>query len=73
MATDEETKTAKTCSRCGGRAMYLPDAVVPGDPVAPRGSRRATAHAQPAWQCLSCGHLEPEERRAARTAQRQGT
>jgi hypothetical protein len=69
----DESKGIRKCPRCGGQAMYWPDAIVPGDPVAPRGSRRASAHAQPAWQCLSCGCLEPEERRAARTAQRQST
>jgi len=53
--------------------VYRPDAIVPGDPAAPRGSRRAMAHAQPAWACLYCGHLEPEERRAARIAERQNT
>jgi len=63
-------ETSKTCPRCGGRAFYWNTAIVPGNPLAPRGSRGAAAHMQPAWQCLSCGHLEPEERRA-RMAQRQ--
>jgi ribosomal protein L37E len=62
----------KTCRRCGGQALYWPDAIVPGDPVAPRGSRRAVAHHQPAWLCVSCGHLEAEERRVVRSAERQG-
>ena len=67
---DDERTQAKACERCGGRAFYWIDAIVPGNPLAPRGSRSATPHVQPAWQCLSCGHLEPEERRA-RMADRQ--
>ena len=51
--------------------FYWPEAVVPGDPAAPRGSRRAVAHPQPAWACMSCGYLQPEERRIVRSAQRQ--
>src|ERR671919_502022 len=62
MASDE-SKGVRKCPRCGGQTMYWPDAIVPGDPVAPRGSRRAVAHHQPAWLCVSCGHLEAEERR----------
>jgi hypothetical protein len=52
--------------------FHCPDAIVPGDPVAPRGSRRAVAHHQPAWSCVSCGHLEAEERRLVRSPERQG-
>ena len=59
-----EDATAKDCIRCGGRALYSVSAVVPGDPMAPSRSRRAIAHEQPAWTCLSCGHLEPHERRS---------
>ncbi|MGH9350259.1 MAG: hypothetical protein ACRD26_23645, partial [Vicinamibacterales bacterium] len=68
----DETREAKTCPRCGGPAVYQPEATVPGDPLAPRGSRRAAAHPQPAWACFVCGYLEPEERRTARIPQRQG-
>jgi hypothetical protein len=69
MATtrDKARTETKTCVRCGGRALYWDDAIVPGNPAAPRGSRSGKAHLQPAWQCLSCGHLEPEERRVRST------
>jgi hypothetical protein len=67
---DERSDTTKACPRCGGRAFYWSTAIVPGNPAAPRGSRGGVAHMQPAWQCLSCGHLDPEERRL-RMAQRQ--
>lgn len=70
---DEASRETKACARCGGPAAYRPDAIVPGDPAAPRGSRRAAAHAQPAWECITCGAIEAEERRAARILQRQGT
>jgi ribosomal protein L37E len=63
--TDDARNEIRTCARCGGRAFYYDSAIVPGNPAAPRGSRGATAHVQPAWQCLSCGYLEPEERRAS--------
>jgi ribosomal protein S27AE len=63
----------KHCPRCGGTAIYWPEAIVPGDPMAPRGSRRSAAHHQPAWVCLSCGHLQSEERRGTRIAERQPT
>lgn len=53
----------KECSRCGGQSVYWPTAVVMGSLVAPRAGRRVTAHHQPAWSCLSCGHVEPQERR----------
>ena len=69
--SNASTQDVKACRRCGGQALYWRDAIVPGDPVAPRGSRRAIAHQQPAWVCVSCGQLEPEERRAVRRAQRQ--
>jgi hypothetical protein len=68
---DDERIQTKTCARCGGRAFYWNAAIVPGNPAAPRGRRSALPHVQPAWQCLSCGYLEPEERRA-RLAHRQG-
>jgi ribosomal protein L37E len=61
---DDPTKPSKPCARCGGNAFYWRQAVVPGDPVAPRGSRRGESHYQPAWQCLNCGYLEPDERRS---------
>jgi hypothetical protein len=54
----------KDCLRCGGRALYWRTAMVPGDPLAPRGSGRALAHEQPAWTCINCGHLDAHERRA---------
>jgi hypothetical protein len=59
-ATDE----VKDCCRCGGRAFFWKTAIVPGDPLAPRGSNRSTAHYQPAWTCINCGYIEPQERRA---------
>jgi ribosomal protein S27AE len=71
--SDAHAQDVKRCPRCEGQTFYWPDAIVPGDPVAPRGSRRAVAHHQPAWSCVACGHLEPEERRAARSAERQAT
>ena len=71
MVSDANRET-RSCARCGGRALYSPDAIVPGDPAAPRGSRRAEAHPQPAWTCVSCGYVEPEERRASRMPLRQG-
>ena len=61
---DENTESTKTCEICGGHAFYWHTAIVPGDPDAPRGSRRGQPHFQPAWKCLDCGHLEPHERRA---------
>jgi ribosomal protein S27AE len=70
--SSEQTETVKSCPRCGGDVFHCPDAIVPGDPVAPRGSRRAVAHHQPAWSCVSCGHLEAEERRLVRSPERQG-
>ncbi len=70
MRNDTRKSDTKTCARCGGRAFYSKAAIVPGNPAARRGSRGAAAHVQPAWQCLSCGYLEPEERRAS-IAQRQ--
>lgn len=73
MAAEDPRTVTKTCTRCGGRAIYQPDAIVPGNPIAPRGSRQAEAHPQPAWQCMSCGYLEPQERRASRISQRQDT
>jgi ribosomal protein S27AE len=71
--SNASTHDVKTCSRCGGPVFYSPDAIVPGDPTAPHGSHRSIAHHQPAWVCVSCGHVEPEERRAARIAERQAT
>jgi hypothetical protein len=62
MSTSNEP-AAKECRRCGGRASYLPAATVPGDPMAPPRSHRASAHQQPAWTCLNCGYIEPHERR----------
>lgn len=67
----ESAKDVRQCPRCGAPSAYAPDAVVPGDPSAPRGSRRGVAHSQPAWACIACGYLEPEERRAVRHVQRQ--
>ena len=60
---DTNTHAVKDCCRCGGRTFYWPTAIVPGDPRAPRGSHRGTAHYQPAWTCINCGHIEPYERR----------
>ena len=57
------THSVKDCSRCGGRAVYWETAIVPGDPRAPRGSNRGTAHYQPAWTCINCGFVEPRDRR----------
>jgi hypothetical protein len=68
----EHDDHAKPCARCGGRAVYWQDAIVPGNPLAPRGSRTASAQPRPAWHCLACGHLEPEERRARQLTQRTG-
>jgi len=56
----------KECTRCGGRALYWPNSIIPGDPRAPRGSNRAVAHYQPAWTCVNCGFVEPRERRVPR-------
>ena len=61
---DSTEHAVKDCSRCGGRAVYVESALVPGDPAAPRGSHRGVAHQQPAWRCINCGHVEPQERRA---------
>ena len=61
---DHHSHEKRTCALCGGHAFYWDTAVVPGDPGAPRGSRRGQPHVQPAWKCLDCGHLEPHERRA---------
>lgn len=69
---EQDTGATKICSRCGGRAFYWRTAIVPGDPLAPRGSRRGEAHYQPAWQCLNCGYLEPQERRARPAAAADG-
>jgi ribosomal protein L37E len=69
---DDDANGTKTCERCGGRAFYWDSAIVPGNPTARRGSRAAVAHAQPAWQCLSCGHIEPRERRASMAQRRAG-
>lgn len=63
MPESESRTNARECSRCGGTAMYWKTAIIPGDEFAPAGSNRAFAHAQPAWICLDCGHLEPHERR----------
>jgi hypothetical protein len=60
---DGRTDAVKDCCRCGGRAFYWDAAIIPGDPLAPRGSHRGTAHYQPAWTCINCGHVEPQERR----------
>jgi hypothetical protein len=68
---DDEREEAKACERCGGRAVYRPTAIVPGNPLAPRGSRSAESHPQPAWQCIECGHLVPHDRRVSRSAARQ--
>jgi hypothetical protein len=61
---DDQNPRTKDCPRCGGRALYWRNAIVPGDPLVPRGSSRAIAHPQPAWTCISCGHMDPHERRA---------
>jgi hypothetical protein len=53
----------RMCSLCRGTAIFWRTAIIPGDAHAPRSSNRALAHAQPAWVCLECGHLEPHERR----------
>lgn len=58
---------ARLCFRCGGRAFYWRTAVIPGDPYAPRGSNRAAPRYQPAWTCITCGNVEPHERRARPT------
>jgi hypothetical protein len=58
-----EDQSTKDCARCGGRAFYWQTAVIPGDPMAPPRSSRATPHQQPAWTCLTCGYIEPHERR----------
>lgn len=63
---EEDSTQTRICARCGGRAFYSSSAVVPGDPVAPRGSRRSEPHVQPAWQCLACGYVEPHDRRLSR-------
>jgi len=60
---DDKIESTKTCELCGGHAFYWHTAILPGDPDAPRGSRRRHPHFQPAWKCLDCGHLEPHERR----------
>jgi hypothetical protein len=62
-ARDEHSKATKDCERCGGRAFYWRTAIIPGDPLAPRGSNRAAAHSQPAWTCMNCGYIEPHDRR----------
>jgi hypothetical protein len=70
---DADAQASKKCARCGGEAIYRPEMIVPGDPIAPSRSRRASAHPQPAWQCVACSYIEPVERRTARSAQRQDT
>ena len=62
---ESDTYDVKDCCRCGGRAFFWETAIVPGDPLAPRGSHRSIAHYQPAWTCLSCGYIERQERRAS--------
>jgi hypothetical protein len=69
---DDGGETMHRCVRCGERTIYRAAAIVPGNPLAPRGSRGAVAHPQPAWECTVCGYLEAHERRASRSAARQG-
>ena len=69
---DGEDIGNKICDRCGGKAVFWPKAIVPGDPRAPRGSNRAVAHYQPAWTCTSCGFIEPQERRSKPPGERYG-
>jgi len=61
---DDHTEAMRLCPRCGGNAFYWRTAIVAGTSHAPAGSNAAKAHQQPAWTCLSCGLIEPHERRA---------
>ena len=60
---DDSAEAMRSCGRCGGNAFYWRTAVVAGNPAAPRGSSAANTHHQPAWTCMTCGLIEPHERR----------
>ena len=63
---DDETEAMRLCARCGGNAFYWRSAVVAGDPERSPSSPASKPHHQPAWTCMSCGYIEPHERRTRR-------
>jgi ribosomal protein L37E len=65
---DDEAEATKDCARCGGRAFFWRTAVVAGSPQAPSWRTHAAAHQQPAWTCMTCGYIEPHERRTRQDA-----
>jgi ribosomal protein S27AE len=62
---EDTTEAMRLCSRCGGNAFFWRTAIVAGNPAEPRGSAGAQTRRQPAWTCMSCGYMEPDERHAA--------
>jgi ribosomal protein L37E len=60
---DERAEATKDCARCGGRAFYWRTAIVAADPGNPALGNGAAAYHQPVWTCMSCGYMEPHERR----------
>ena len=60
---DEATEAMRLCARCGGNAFYWRTAIVARQADAPAGTPTAEAQHQPAWTCMSCGYMEPHERR----------
>jgi hypothetical protein len=61
---DDSAEAMRSCARCGGNAFYWRTAVVAGNPAAPGGSSLVgNTHHQPAWTCMTCGLIEPHERR----------
>lgn len=63
---DDAAAATKDCARCGARALYWRSAVVAGDPHSIFSSRPGPVR-QPAWTCMTCGYIEPHERRSTAT------
>lgn len=62
---DEVTEAMRLCARCGGNAFYWRTAIVARHADAPETSTPQAQH-QPSWTCMSCGYIEPHERRTRR-------
>lgn len=61
---DDAAHATKDCARCGARAFYWRTAIVAHDPH-PSHGMPAPSERQPAWTCMTCGYIEPHERRTS--------